>query len=645
VYLAFEGGGFGAAPVAGAALVLSTVVLLWALFSRRWLRLGGTLGKVAIGAFALYGVWTLLSAVWSNDLGRALVEFDRALLYLLCLVIGLSILPSAVQIRAVTRGLACGTLVVCVVAFIARALPRVWPIRPELANERLSFPVTYWNAMGLLATLAILLLAGVSSESHESRATRVLAGAGIPVAAAVLLLTFSRGAIAACVIGCVCFLALAGWRAIGTAVAVAPGTALALVSAYRADLLAKPDPTTHAAVAQGHRLALLVGVATIGTALLRSLGLFFEDRLAASSRGALRPRVSFTLASFVVVGAVVVAIVAGVPHIVQRDVHAFVKSSPIPSGPVRGRLTSLSGNGRVQNWQAALDAFDREPVRGTGAGTYQFAWYRYRSDGAFYVVNAHNLYLETLADLGVVGLVLLVAVLGSVLFALLAAVRTADRAIYGALSAGYIAWLVHAGVDWDWQMPVITAWLFFVGGFVLNAAGLPSRMSPRGRTGLAIAAVGVSVFAGALLLTEQRIGTASSARSRGECVAARAAARSATSILDVFPQPYEVLGNCEIARGQPRAAIGAMQQARDLEPQNWQYEMDVAVAQALAGVDPRPAIRAAARLNPREGTVGLMSSLLNTSSKARWKSVSTSAISQLGGLGPPLRAVVHRGRP
>src|SRR5437588_12675805 len=40
---------------------------------------------VAAGGFALFALWTLLSGTWSNSPARALIEFDRVLLYLVAM--------------------------------------------------------------------------------------------------------------------------------------------------------------------------------------------------------------------------------------------------------------------------------------------------------------------------------------------------------------------------------------------------------------------------------------------------------------------------------------------------------------------------------------------------------------------------------
>ena len=71
-----------------------------------------------------------------------------------------------------------------------------------------------------------------------------------------------------------------------------------------------------------------------------------------------------------------------------------------------------------------------EPLLGTGAGSFEAHWFRERSV-AFHARDAHNLYLETLAELGPVGLALLLATLALPLLALPAARRLRVRARRG----------------------------------------------------------------------------------------------------------------------------------------------------------------------------------------------------------------------
>lgn len=113
-------------------------------------------------------------------------------------------------------------------------------------------------------------------------------------------------------------------------------------------------------------------------------------------------------------------------------------------------LPRASFGDRPAYWRVALgDAADHALV-GSGAGSFDDVWLERRAIPAF-VRDAHSLYLETAAELGVVGLALLLIALGA---PLVAAARARDRRLVATAAAGYTVLLVHAGLDWDWEMPV-----------------------------------------------------------------------------------------------------------------------------------------------------------------------------------------------
>ena len=106
---------------------------------------------------------------------------------------------------------------------------------------------------------------------------RVLAAAGTPIVASTLLLTFSRGAIAALVVGVVVFVVLGRSSTLaGALLAVVPATAVAVLVTYHANLLATLHPTTPAAVAQGRTVAFAVAGCVAGAAIIRLLAVVLD---------------------------------------------------------------------------------------------------------------------------------------------------------------------------------------------------------------------------------------------------------------------------------------------------------------------------------------------------------------------------------
>src|SRR6266508_1361348 len=100
------------------------------------------------------------------------------------------------------------------------------------------------------------------------------------------------------------------------------------------------------------------------------------------------------------------------------------------------------------------------------------------SRGAAVVLDAHSLYLESLAELGPAGLALVLLAFGLPL-----ALRRRD-ALSAAVLPAYLAYLVHAGLDWDWEMPAVT--LFGLACGVALVAGSGRRIRVAGVARLAV---------------------------------------------------------------------------------------------------------------------------------------------------------------
>ena len=111
---------------------------------------------VAIVCLALLGVWTLASAAWSDAPARALIEYGRLLTYLLVLVACASLVPREHRLAWGIRGVAVAIAAVCVAALITRLRPDLWG-EEAIAGGRLDFPITYWNGLGMLAGIGVVL--------------------------------------------------------------------------------------------------------------------------------------------------------------------------------------------------------------------------------------------------------------------------------------------------------------------------------------------------------------------------------------------------------------------------------------------------------------------------------------------------------
>jgi O-antigen ligase len=138
-----------------------------------------------------------------------------------------------------------------------------------------------------------------------------------------------------------------------------------------------------------------------------------------------------------------------------------------PEGATATRLTAL-GSHRYEYWKVALRTFADHPFHGVGSGGFAVVWLRERKQGES-AQDAHSLYLETAAELGLVGLAALALMLVGVALSAHAALRR-DPRLTAAWCAALAAWALHAALDWDWEMPAVTLVALVLSGAVLAAA-------------------------------------------------------------------------------------------------------------------------------------------------------------------------------
>jgi O-antigen ligase len=471
----------------------------------------------------------------------------------------------------------------------------------------LSFPVTYTNALGLLAVLGIVPCVHFCSDVREPPISRVASAAGLPVLASTLYFTFSRGAIVTSVIVVVAYLLIGRPRGtISLLIAAAPATAIALAFAYNAGLLATVHPTTPAATTQGHRVAVAIAACIAGAAVLRALLLPLDTQLARLALPAgMRTRIVRGAWGALVVAVVVAAVALSgtIAHQYQRFVHTTVRSADL-----RARLTDPGSANRIGYWKVAWHQFTAAPVLGKGAGTFANTWAQNGRTGEF-VLDAHSLYMETLDELGIVGFVLLLTAIVAILVAAATRCRGPDRPLYAALFAALLAWAIHAGVDWDWEMPVLTVVFFALGGIALSAPWAGSAESreaagptlvPYPRVLIGLGCLLLAVAPTYVWLSQRKLDAARSAFAHGQCAAATHDAMDSISIVAIRPEPYEILSYCDARRGLPGLSVAAIQRALALDPHNWNYWYSLAVMRAAAGLDPRGAAREALVLDPLE---------------------------------------------
>ena len=241
-----------------------------------------------------------------------------------------------------------------------------------------------------------------------------------------------------------------------------------------------------------------------------------------------------------------------------------------------------------------------------GAGTYWQMWAAARPNSGE-VRDAHSLYLETLAELGVVGLALLIVAL---LVPAIAGVRARMTPIVPAALGANVAWLAHAGIDWDWELLGVTLAALVV-GVALVAAARPERARaavPRWFVAGSAALLAVPALVGVLAYAP--LGSARAALDGLRLEQAAHDARSARRFAPWASAPWEVLGDVEAQRGDRAAARDAYREALERDGSSW--ELWFALAAVSTGNEQRLALARAAELNPRSAAVRELRNAVNS---------------------------------
>jgi O-antigen ligase/Flp pilus assembly protein TadD len=310
-----------------------------------------------------------------------------------------------------------------------------------------------------------------------------------------------------------------------------------------------------------------------------------------------RPRVprpvAIAVGAFLVVALALALVRVGGP---VGAVRKFSGAGPAVRANQGSRLLSLSGSSRAQYWHVAWREYAADPWLGSGAGSFQRSWLRLRP-AALPVLDAHSLYLETLAEVGPLGLLLLVALLA---LPLAAALRSRGEPLAAPAFGGYVAFLVHAAQDWDWELPAVTlAGLACAGALLLLAERRPrAALSPRARASVLAGLLVLALAALGALAGNEALASASAALDRDDPGSATTAARWAERLVPWSPEPRRLQGEAELSQGDVAAARRDFRRALAIDSADWESWADLALVSQ--GAARRRALAQARSLNPRE---------------------------------------------
>ena len=332
-------------------------------------------------------------------------------------------------------------------------------------------------------------------------------------------------------------------------------------------------------------LAALCGC-TLAAVLLASVALRLERRWSPpADHGRYTARARMALAAVVVIAGAA-AVAAGLPDWLDSQRRAFAEGNVVPlSADPASRLTQVGNNGRLSLWRVGVDRFEAAPWTGDGAGTYRLAWERDRPVNGQPAVDGHSLYVEALAELGIPGLALVMIAVAAGLLALARGLRGAERPAHAAALGAGLALLVHAGIDWDWELPVL--WIWFLAACGLAAARRVDdghgRSVPRVvRVVAALAVLLLALTPWCVARSQAALSAASAEFRRGDCARTASLALDSLHALSSRPEPLELLGYCNIRAGRERLAVDAMRAAVRRDPRAWEPRYALALALAVS---------------------------------------------------------------
>jgi cytochrome c-type biogenesis protein CcmH/NrfG len=485
---------------------------------------GRAYGLWPLGLLLAFAALTAISIVWSVQPDVSWQESGRMFAYSGVFAVGVALVRAAPgRWPALLGGLALAAVAVCGYALLTKVFPS---LAPANAYARLNEPYGYWNAVGLTAAMGAICCMWLGARRDGHALLRALAYPALGLLLLTLVLAYSRGALAALALGLLLWFCAVPLRLRGAALLIAGGVGAAAVAAWdfsRHALSAEGVPLAARATA-GHQLGALIAAMLAVLAIVGIASGFLTARRAPSPLS--RRRAGLVLLA----GIVLVAIVsAGALAHSQRGftgsiTHAFdaltnPNAKPPPNTP--GRLTAVASV-RARYWKEAFQVFDAHPALGAGAGGYATAHLRYETQ-TLEVRHAHGFLVQTLADLGLVGLILALVLLLTWLAAAGRAThpfnrrwtswrawlqpRSGTRPGWRALRArelggraltytpervGMLAMLclvvvfgVHSLIDWTWYVPgdacvalLCAGWLAGRGELVTQSAGTRASTDP-----------------------------------------------------------------------------------------------------------------------------------------------------------------------
>ena len=610
-------------------------------------------GGSALLAFAALAALTVLSLLWSIAPDLTWIEANRTLTYLVVFAAGIALARVAPESWSVLlKGLMLGAGAVVCYALASR----VWPgsLAADEIYARIGQPYGYWNAVGVTAALAIPPAVWLGARRSGHAPANALAYPLLGLLIVALFLSYSRGALAAAVIALIVWLAFVPLRVRSLAVlgVSVVGSVPVIVWALHRDAFTKdlvPLSVRQSAAGDFGLLLVVMVVALLAVGLVigfrvsreaPSLRIRKRVGVAAVAIAVLIPLAAFTSVAFSQ---------RGLTGTISNRFHALTSETATTSGGPQ-RLTETSSS-RGRYWRNAGHIYAAHPAVGAGAGTFGVARLRYRTD-VLVARHAHGFFAQTMADLGTVGLVVVLLFAAAWLAALFkttggrlrfwqpgGAAWDAERVGVTALGLSALVFGIHSAIDWTWFVPGCAVMGIFTAGFaagrgpVLALAGSPAPQLPRTardwawpkdplRLGAAAAVALAAILCAWAVDQPERSDAATNSAlalvSQGKFQAALAKADHAHDLNPLSPKPLLVRAAVQDSAGDTKDALATLESAVIQQPSNPQLWIKLADYELGRMNNPKAALQAlhaALYLDPLEQSA--QSLFLEASAAAR----------------------------
>ena len=516
---------------------------------------------VAVGALAAVGAWQALSVWWSVLPDASWDAVNRTLAYLAFLGLGIAVgavVPRAPRLVAnLLAALLGGT---CVLALAGKILARLVEDYGRVA--RLRWPVGYWNVLALVGVLALLL--GIWMASGPGGRARRACGALLAyVALVVLALTLSRGGIAVAVLAGALWLAIDRRRVESLAALFVAGVPAALVAAVA---FALPGITADGQPdgVRSHDGWIFGLVLVAGAILVALVWARLAEREVRDGERRTGNRV---------VAGVVAAALLALVFVAAVGWNDFANPAGEQLPQTGGRLASTSSNFRWSWWEEAWRTWRDHPLRGTGAASFELSHRLLREERAQPATEPHNLAVQALSELGVVGFALLAAFVAAVVVAIRRRAREDDGAAVAVLGVCAFAYALHTLADITWDYVAATASILVAIGVLLARPGRRERTDSLWAIGAGALAATVVLSLATPALADHRLELAYAALDRagiddGALTRAVERTREAHSLNPLALEPLLTQAAVEESRGNEARALRLYRQAVDLQPEN-----------------------------------------------------------------------------